>query len=61
MASDGRDVTSLFARMRHGDPEAVKGVLSELDAELRLLAGRDLGGERGCSKARLRSRSRARA
>ena len=38
MSGGGRDLTSLFARMRHGDAEAVNGVMSPLHAELYRLA-----------------------
>ncbi|PYR92253.1 MAG: hypothetical protein DMF84_14180 [Acidobacteria bacterium] len=45
MTGGGRDVTSLFARIRHGDAEAVNGVTGASYAELRFLAARHIGGE----------------
>ncbi|MES1254021.1 MAG: sigma-70 family RNA polymerase sigma factor [Acidobacteriota bacterium] len=38
-------MTALFARMRHGDGEAVNGVMSALYGELRRLAARHMRGE----------------
>ena len=45
MSGSGRDLTSLFARMRHGDAEAVNAVMSTLYAELHRLAARQMRGE----------------
>jgi RNA polymerase sigma factor (TIGR02999 family) len=42
MSGGGLNLTSLFARMRHGDAEAVNGVIDALYAELRRLAARQI-------------------
>jgi RNA polymerase sigma-70 factor (ECF subfamily) len=42
MSGGGLNLTSLFARMRHGDAEAVNGVMEALYAELHRLAARQM-------------------
>jgi RNA polymerase sigma factor (TIGR02999 family) len=43
--SASADLTVLFARMRHGDVDAVNGVMSALYAELHRIAARHMRGE----------------
>src|SRR4029079_7402752 len=40
------DLTPLFARMRHGDADAMKAVMNALYSELRRLAARQMRGEK---------------
>jgi len=48
MPGGGPNLTSLFARMRHGDAEAMGGVIDALYAELRRIAARQMRRETPC-------------
>jgi RNA polymerase sigma-70 factor, ECF subfamily len=45
MSASGRDLTALFARMRHGDAAAMDAVVGALYTELHHLAARQMRGE----------------
>jgi RNA polymerase sigma factor (TIGR02999 family) len=45
MSDSGPDLTPLFARMRHGDADAVNGVMNALYTELHHIAARHMRGE----------------